>query len=83
MGLDSLVDGTSSDDYTSPIPDDYSPPEPDSLRKWASVTYQKPKLHNPYLCPNCGEDNTEKNEYYRRCKNDNCETLTYIPRQKE
>lgn len=30
-------------------------------------------------CPRCKQDNTEKMSYYWRCKNKDCETITYIP----
>lgn len=43
------------------------------------VKAQKEKLHNAHLCPNCGTDNTEQKSYYWRCKNSDCDTLTYIP----
>lgn len=43
------------------------------------VKAQKEKLHNEHLCPNCGESDTEKAHYYWRCKNSDCDTITYIP----
>lgn len=76
MSLDELINGESEDQADDD--DNSSVSEAEGLKDFSRVKFQKHKLHKSGLCPDCGKDKTEKVEYYWRCNNDNCDTLTYF-----
>lgn len=46
-----------------------------------TVTERIERLHEPELCPSCGEVGEETGHYYWRCSSpqDECDVTTYIP----
>lgn len=42
-----------------------------------SIKATNEKLRREELCPDCGSENTEEGQIFRKCKNKDCETLSY------
>jgi len=50
----------------------------DGESDFSAVKARVKKLQPNSLCPECGEDKTEKKHYYWRCNNDDCDCITFF-----